>query len=102
MLEELHLGGCRAPAGPQGTEMLQRFLSSCENLQVLELGNLGQVGKPWACRACRACRAWRAWFGGLGGRKVESTVGHHVAFSIAFFLHESISNDKETKQFQML
>lgn len=48
-LQELRLGGCRAPLGPQGSELLQRFLGSLENLQVLELGNLGQM-QPWLRR----------------------------------------------------
>lgn len=47
-LQELRLGGCRAPLGPQGSELLQRFLCSLEDLQVLELGNLGQVGLDMA------------------------------------------------------
>lgn len=47
-LQELRLGGCRAPLGPQGSE-LQRFLCSLEDLQVLELGNLGQM-QPWLRR----------------------------------------------------
>ena len=47
-LQELRLGGCRAPLGPQGSELLQRFLGSLEDLQVLELGNLGQVGLEMA------------------------------------------------------
>ncbi|CAK9058514.1 unnamed protein product [Durusdinium trenchii] len=48
-LEELRIAGCHVPLGPEGGELLQRFLQNCENLQVLELGSIGQV-QPWLRR----------------------------------------------------
>eukprot|EP00913_Durusdinium_trenchii_P035882 g33575.t1 len=52
-LEELRIAGCHVPLGPEGGELLQRFLQNCENLQVLELGSIGQV-QPWLRRSLLA------------------------------------------------